>query len=52
MLGIPEGTLKAEVSRVKRRYRELLRTEIAHTVGSPSDINDELRHLISVIGDG
>jgi len=31
------------------RYQLLLREEIAHTVATPSDIEDELRHLISVV---
>jgi RNA polymerase sigma-70 factor (ECF subfamily) len=48
-LGVPEGTLKSDVSRLKKRYRELLRAEVAHTVGSPDEINDELRHLIAIV---
>src|SRR6266516_4646194 len=48
-LGIPEGTLKSDVHRVKRRYRELLRAEIANTVAGPDDIADELRHLMRVL---
>jgi RNA polymerase sigma-70 factor (ECF subfamily) len=51
-LGLPEGTVKSEVSRLKKRYGDLLRMEIAHTVSSPDEINDELRHLITVVGDG
>jgi RNA polymerase sigma-70 factor (ECF subfamily) len=49
-LGVPEGTLKAEVHRLKRRYGELLREEIAHTVAGPGQIDDELRYLIQVLG--
>ena len=49
-LGVPEGTLKAEVHRLKRRYGELLREEVAHTVAGPGEIDDELRHLIQVLG--
>jgi RNA polymerase sigma factor (sigma-70 family) len=48
--GVAEGTLKSDVHRLKRRYRELLREEIAHTVAKPEDIEDELRHLIVVVG--
>jgi RNA polymerase sigma-70 factor (ECF subfamily) len=51
-LGLPEGTVKSEVSRLKKRYGELLRSEIAHTVSSPDEIKDELRYLITVVGDG
>jgi DNA-directed RNA polymerase specialized sigma24 family protein len=49
-LGLPEGTFKSEVHRFRRRYGELLREEIAHTVVSPEEIDDELRHLITVMG--
>jgi DNA-directed RNA polymerase specialized sigma24 family protein len=49
-LGVPEGTLKAEVHRLKRRYGQLLRQEVAQTVASPGQIDDELRHLIRVLG--
>jgi len=49
-LGVPEGTLKAEVHRLKRRYGELLREEVAHTVADPGEIDDELRYLIQVLG--
>ncbi|MHC1769284.1 MAG: RNA polymerase sigma factor [Verrucomicrobiia bacterium] len=48
-LGVPEGTLKADVHRMKRRYGELLREEVAHTVTSPGQVDDELRHLITVL---
>jgi len=50
LLGVAEGTVKSDVNRLKKRYRDLLRAEIAHTVSSPDEINDELRHLITVIG--
>jgi RNA polymerase sigma-70 factor (ECF subfamily) len=49
-LGVPEGTLKSDVHRLKRRYGELLRAEIAHTVVRPEEIDEELRHLIGVLG--
>ena len=47
-LGVAEGTLKSDVHRLKRRYGELAREEIAHTVGKPEDVEDEWRHLIEV----
>ncbi len=49
-LGVPEGTIKSEVSRLKGRYRDLLRREIAQTVAGPEEIEDELRYLINVLG--
>jgi RNA polymerase sigma-70 factor (ECF subfamily) len=48
-LGLAEGTIKWEVHQLKKRYRELLRTEIAHTVSSPDEIDEEARYLIAVL---
>ena len=35
--------------RLRQRYRQVLREEIAHTVMLPGDIDDELRHLVAVL---
>jgi RNA polymerase sigma factor (sigma-70 family) len=48
-LGITENTVKQAFHRFRQRYRVLLREEIAHTVIAPGDVEDELRHLISVL---
>ena len=48
-LGVAAGTIKWEVHRLKKRYRELLRAEIAHTVSSPDQIDEEARYLIAVL---
>lgn len=50
--GTKEGTIKVAVHRLRRRYGELLRTEIGHTVNDPREIEDEVRHLISVLSSG
>jgi len=47
-LNVTEGTVKVAVHRLRQRFRELLRAEVAHTVARPEDIDDELRYLISV----
>src|SRR6266536_6469778 len=47
-LKLTEGTVKVTVHRLRQRFRELLRAEVAHTVARPEDIDGELRHLISV----
>lgn len=47
--GMNENAVKQAYHRFRRRYRELLREEIAHTVATPGDIEDELRHLIAVL---
>jgi RNA polymerase sigma factor (sigma-70 family) len=44
-----ENAVKQAFYRFRQRYQTLLREEIAHTVAVPSDIEDELRHLISVV---
>jgi RNA polymerase sigma factor (sigma-70 family) len=45
---LSEGAVKMAVHRLRERFRELLRAEVAQTVARPEDIDDELRHLISV----
>jgi len=46
-LGTTEGAVKVAVHRLRKRYRALLREEIAHTVASPSEIDEELRYLFA-----
>ena len=48
-LRMTEGALKVTVHRLRRRYRELLREEVAHTVATVAETDAELRYLISVI---
>jgi RNA polymerase sigma-70 factor (ECF subfamily) len=48
-LGMTENAVKQAFYRLRERYRQLLREEIAHTVMAPGDIEDELRHLIAVL---
>ena len=43
-----EAALHKAVERVRLRYQELFRLEIAHTVTSPVEVDDELRHLQTV----
>jgi RNA polymerase sigma-70 factor (ECF subfamily) len=50
-LGVSEGALRVELHRMKETYRQLLRTEIARTVSTPTEIDEELRHLIDVMQD-
>ncbi|HEY4272356.1 MAG TPA: sigma-70 family RNA polymerase sigma factor [Candidatus Udaeobacter sp.] len=44
-----ENAVKQAFYRFRQRYQTLLREEIAHTVAMPGDVEDELRHLISVV---
>ena len=48
-LGITEGAVKVAVHRLRQRYRELLRAEIADTVASPAEIEDEIRNLFAAL---
>jgi len=48
-LGMTENAVRQALHRFRQRYQVLLRDEIAHTVAIASDIEDELRHLISVL---
>jgi RNA polymerase sigma-70 factor (ECF subfamily) len=48
-LGMTENAVKQAFHRLRQRYRELLRDEIAQTVAVPGDVEDELRHFISVL---
>lgn len=47
--GVTESTVKSWVHRLRGRYRELLREEVAQTVGAPEETQDELRHLMRVL---
>lgn len=48
-LNMTPGALKVAIHRLRRRYRELLRNEIAETVNHPSEIDDEMRYLLAVL---
>ena len=48
-LGMSEGAVKVAAHRLRQRYRELLREEIAHTVAGPEDAEAELRHLFAAL---
>ena len=48
-LAMNEGAVKVAVHRLRRRYRRLLREEIARTTAEAGDVDDELRHLFAVL---
>jgi DNA-directed RNA polymerase specialized sigma24 family protein len=48
-LSMTENAVRQAFHRFRQRYQLLLREEIAHTVATPGDIEDELRHLIAVV---
>ena len=49
-LGITSGALRMSVHRMRGKYRELLRAEIAETVERPEEIEEEIRFLLSILG--
>jgi RNA polymerase sigma-70 factor (ECF subfamily) len=51
-LGLSEGAVKVAVHRLRKRYRELLREEIAQTLDDPGQVEDEIRALFAALGPG
>ena len=43
------GAVQVAVHRLRKRYGELLRAEIAHTVSHPGEIDEELHHLFTAL---
>ena len=48
--GMRAGAVDVAVHRVRRRFGDLLREEVARTVSSPGEIQEEIRYLMSVLG--
>src|SRR4051812_9403507 len=48
-LNTSEGALKVAIHRLRKRYRELFRQEIADTVADPAEVESELRYLAVVL---
>ncbi len=48
-LAMSEGAVKVAVHRLRERYRDLIRAEIAETVATPAEVEDELRHLLAAL---
>ena len=48
-LGMSEGAVKVALHRLRRRFGELLRSEIAQTVASPAEVDEEIRYLFTAI---
>jgi RNA polymerase sigma-70 factor (ECF subfamily) len=50
-LNTSEAAIKMAVHRLRRRYGELVRSEIAQTVATPEEVGDELHYLFAVLRD-
>ena len=49
--GLTEGAARVAVHRLRKRYRELLRAEIAQTLSNPADLEEEMRALFRAFAD-
>jgi RNA polymerase sigma-70 factor (ECF subfamily) len=47
--GLPRATVKTHVHRLRQRYREIVRREVARTVSTPHEVDDELHYLCNVL---
>jgi RNA polymerase sigma factor (sigma-70 family) len=47
-LGMTEAAVKMAAYRMRQRYQQLLRSEIAQTVAKPADVDDEIKSLFAV----
>jgi RNA polymerase sigma-70 factor (ECF subfamily) len=50
-LGLTEDAARATAHRLRRRYRELLREDVAQTLDDPADLDEEIRSLFASLGD-
>jgi RNA polymerase sigma-70 factor (ECF subfamily) len=48
-LGMSEGAIKVAVHRLRQRFREAVRSEIAQTVATPDEVDEELRCLMTAL---
>jgi RNA polymerase sigma factor (sigma-70 family) len=51
-LGVPEPSVKSLLHQFRKRYRALLREEVAKTVESDADVDDEIRYLCATLSRG
>jgi len=49
-MGLSESAVTSAIFRLRRRHSELLREEVALTVGRPEDVDEEIRYLIEIMG--
>jgi RNA polymerase sigma-70 factor (ECF subfamily) len=51
-LGLSLSAVKSAIFRLRRRYHELVREEVAHTVAEPQEVEEELRHMLAIFSRG
>jgi RNA polymerase sigma factor (sigma-70 family) len=50
-LGTSEGAARVAVHRLRRRFREVFREEVAQTVAAAEDVDEEMRHLLAALAE-
>ena len=48
-LGTTESAVKSALHRLRQRHREIIREEVAATVSTAAEVEEEIRHLITVL---
>ncbi len=48
-LDMTEGAVKVAAHRMRQRYREILKNEVAKTLARPDEAEDEIRYLIAAV---
>lgn len=48
-LALSEGSLRVAVCRMRRRYRDIIRAELAQTVASPDEVDEEVQYLLKAL---
>ena len=48
-LKVTPGAVAMAVQRLRQRYRDLVRSEVARTVADPGDVDAEMRHLLAIL---
>jgi DNA-directed RNA polymerase specialized sigma24 family protein len=48
-LGINDNAVKVAIHRLRRRFRDMVKAEVAHTLSDPNQVEEELRHLEAVL---
>lgn len=48
-LGLNEGAVKVAIHRLRKRFRELVKAEISHTVDDPAQVQEEMSYLVTVL---
>jgi RNA polymerase sigma-70 factor (ECF subfamily) len=48
-LGMTPGATRTAVYRMRRRFGDLVREEVARTIGDPGELDDEIRHLMDAL---